>query len=122
MSNRERNPNLMPLRKPLLAALLALAPACQPARALGVCETGAICALQSEQFGCRDLASIKRWVDLYVEQSRETADRFLAAQVEAGQCARFKTGDRLLILRYVGMRRVEVQRAGETQRFILLLK
>jgi hypothetical protein len=113
----------MPLRTGLLsAALLALATASLPARALGVCEAGAFCALQSEQFGCKDLAPIKRWVDLYVEQSRETADRYIATQVEAGQCALFKTGDRLLIIRYVGMRRVEVQRAGETERFILLLK
>ena len=113
----------MPLRKPLIAAaLLALAPASLPARALGACATGGVCALQSQQFGCKDLASIKRWVDLYVEQSRETADRYLATQVEAGQCVVFKTGDRLQIVRYVGMRRVEVQREGETERFILLLK
>jgi hypothetical protein len=113
----------MPFRKAILAAvLLSLATASPPARALGACNTGEVCALQSEQFGCRDLASIKRWVDLYVEQSREMADRYLAAQVEAGQCARFKTGDRLRIIRYVGMRRLEVQRAGETERFIILLK
>jgi hypothetical protein len=58
----------------------------------------------------------------YVEENRESADRFIAAQVEAGQCAVFKPGDRLRILRYVGMRRLEVQRAGETERFIMLLK
>jgi hypothetical protein len=112
----------MPIRTGLLAALLALAPACPPARAMGVCEAGEVCALQSAQFGCRDLASIKRWVDLYVEQSPKTADRYLVAQVETGQCALFKIGDRLRIIRYVGMRRVEVQRAGEADRFILLLR
>ena len=112
----------MPLRKAILLAALALAFAGLPARAAGVCQTGAVCALQSEQFGCKDLASIKRWVDLYVEQDRETADLFLAAQVEAGRCALFKTGDRLRIVRYIGMRRVEVQRASETESFIILLK
>ena len=102
----------------LLASLLSS----PSAEAAGVCEPGEICALQSEEFGCKDARLIKRWVDLYVEESRESADRFIATQVETGQCAVFKPGARLRILRYVGMRRVEVQRAGETERFIMLLK
>jgi hypothetical protein len=102
----------------LLAILLSI----PPAEAAGVCESGEICTLQSEAFGCKDASPIKRWVDLYVGESREAADRFIAAQVETGQCAVFKPGARLRILRYVGMRRVEVQRAGETERFIMLLK
>jgi hypothetical protein len=106
----------------ILAALLALAPASLPARAADACETGQICALQSSQIGCKDLPTLKNWVDLYVEQSREIADRYLDGQVESGQCTKFKTGDMLRIIRYVGMRRVEVQRAGSTERYIILLK
>ena len=104
------------------SVLLAILLSSPPAEAAGVCESGEICALQSEAFGCKDAGPIKRWVDLYVEESREAADRFIATQVETGQCAVFKPGARLRILRYVGMRRVEVQRAGETERFIMLLK
>ncbi len=106
----------------LLAAQLANPFASLAARADGACEVSQICALQSEEFGCKDSSLIKRWVDLYVDENRELADRFIATQVEAGQCAMFKPGARLRILRYVGMRRVEVQRAGETERFIMLLK
>src|SRR5664279_4742611 len=51
----------------LLAILLSI----PPAEAAGVCESGEICALQSEAFGCKDAGPIKRWVDLYVEESRE---------------------------------------------------
>ena len=104
------------------AVLLASLLSSPPAEAAGVCESGEICALQSEAFGCKDVSLIKRWVDLYVEANRESADRFIAAQVETGQCAVFKPGARLRILRYVGMRRVEVERAGENEKFIMLLK
>jgi hypothetical protein len=106
----------------LLLASSLLTPFGSLAAESGVGESGEICILQSEAFGCKDASPIKRWVDLYVEENRESADRFIAAQVEAGQCAVFKPGDRLRILRYVGMRRLEVQRAGETERFIMLLK
>jgi hypothetical protein len=106
----------------VLQASLLLSPFRSLAGESGICESGAICILQSEAFGCKDASPIKRWVDLYVEENRETADRFIASQVDVGQCAVFKPGVHLRILRYVGMRLVEVQRAGETERFIMLLK
>ena len=113
----------MTFHKGVFAAVLpAILLSSPPAEAAGVCESGEICALQSEAFGCKDVSLIKRWVDLYVEESRESADRFIATQVETGQCAVFKPGARLRILRYVGVRRVEVQRDGENERFIMLLK
>jgi hypothetical protein len=116
----------MPFHKGVVTAVLLASLLLNPFASLagesGVCESGEICILQSEAFGCKDASLIKRWVDLYVEESRESADRFIAAQVEAGQCAVFKPGARLRILRYVGMRRLEVQRPGQTQRFIMLLK
>jgi hypothetical protein len=111
-----------PFSAALLAAQLSNPFASLPARAEGACAVGEICALQSEAFGCKDASLIKRWVDLYVEEDRDAADRFIATQVEAGHCALFKPGARLKILRYVGMRRLEVQRADETERFIMLLK
>ena len=116
----------MPFHKGVFAAALVAGVLASPfaslAGAAGVCEVGEVCALQAEAFGCKDAGMIKRWVDLYVEENRDSADRFIATQVGAGQCAVFKPGARLKILRYVGMRRLEVQRAGETQRFIMLLK
>ncbi len=117
----------MPHHKGVFGAVLLAAQLANPSPALPPERTAParwaqICALQSEEFGCKDSSLIKRWVDLYVEENRESADRFIATQVEAGQCAMFKPGARLQILRYVGMRRVEVQRAGETERFIMLLK
>ena len=35
---------------------------------------------------------------------------------------RFQTGDRLILVRYLGLRRLEVRRPGESQTFIMLLK
>jgi hypothetical protein len=110
----------MRLRSIFFAGLLALA--APPARAEAGCEAGQLCTLGSEQFGCKELPPLKRWVDLYVETSRVAADRYMDREIESGACARFRKGDQLRILRYVGMRRVEVQREGESQRFILLLK
>ncbi len=86
------------------------------------CKEGELCTLQNEQFGCKDLSQLKRWIDINIEIDRAAGDKFLADQVEAGQCAQFKTGDRLRIVHYMGMRRLEVQRAGETERFIILLR
>lgn len=103
-----------------LVSLLTLAATAAPQE--DACEPGGLCALQSEQFGCKELAPLKRWVDIYVENSRAAADRYMETRIQSGECARFRKGDRLRVIRYVGMRRVEVQRAGETQSFILLLK
>lgn len=117
----------MPFHKGVFAAALLAAQLANPFASLaawaeGGCGVGEVCALQSEAFGCKDASLIKRWVDLYVEENRDAADHFIATQVEAGHCAMFKPGARLKILRYVGMRRLEVQRADETERFIMLLK
>jgi hypothetical protein len=106
-----------------IAGLLAGAMANTPARALvASCEVGDLCVIQGAQFGCKDFGPIKRWIDLNIEVNREAADSFIAEQVGAGICARFNAGDRLRIVRYIGMRRVEVQRPGETDRYIVLLK
>jgi hypothetical protein len=104
------------------AAGLVVVLAAAPARALGACEVGDLCTVQGPQFGCKDLGPIKRWIELNVEVSRDAAENFIAEQVAAGMCAQFNKGDRLRITRYIGMRRVEVQRPGETERYIVLLK
>ena len=105
-------------------AVAALAPllSAAPAFAFDSCKEGELCTLQSEQFGCKDLSELKRWIDINIEIDRAAGDKYLADQVQAGQCAQFKTGDRLRIVHYMGMRRLEVQRAGQTERFIILLR
>jgi hypothetical protein len=109
-------------REIFAAAVLIPILAGSPARALGSCEVGDLCAIQGPQFGCKDSSLIKRWIDINIETSREAAEAFIAEQEKAGICAQFKAGDHLRILRYIGMRRVEVQRPGETDRYIMLLK
>jgi hypothetical protein len=111
----------MPFSKGIAAILLVFF-ASPPAWALGSCEVGDLCVIQGAQFGCKDPSLIRRWIDLNVEVSREAAESFIAGQVEAGICAKFKEGDRLRIVRYIGMRRLEVQRPGETDRYFILLK
>lgn len=93
-----------------------------PARAMGSCQVGDLCTVQGPQFGCKDPSLIKRWIDLNIEESREAAENFIAQQVAAGICAKFNQGDRLRITRYIGMRRIEVQRPGESDRYVILLK
>jgi hypothetical protein len=112
----------MTFSKAMAAAGLAAILASSPARALGACEVGDLCTVQGPQFGCKDPGPIKRWIELNVEVSREAAENFIAEQVAAGICTKFETGDRLRITRYIGMRRIEVQRPGETDRYIVLLK
>jgi hypothetical protein len=102
--------------------VLIAAGAAAPAFAQPDCKVGDVCVLQGPQFGCKDPSLIKRWIDLYIEESREAAERFLSEQSAAGQCARFRTGDQLRIIRYLGMRRLEAQRPGDGQSFIILLK
>lgn len=92
------------------------------ARAGGACDIGELCSIQEPQFGCKDYSLIRRWIDINIEISREAADAYIAEQEKAGLCAQFKAGDQLRILRYIGMRRVEVQRPGESVRYIVLLK
>ncbi len=105
-----------------VAAVIAPMLACAPAHALGSCEVGDLCTIQTALFGCKDASLIKQWIDTYVDQDRQAADNFIAKQVDAGQCAQFKAGDKLRIVRYLGMRRLMVSRPGQTERFILLLK
>ncbi len=112
----------MSFSKGIVAALFLAACAGQSAWAHGSCEVGDLCTIEGAQFGCKDPALIKRWIDLNVEVSRDAAENFIAGEVEAGICARFKEGDRLRIVRYIGMRRLEVQRPNETERYIILLK
>lgn len=102
--------------------LLATDLSATPAIAQNACKIGDVCAIQSPLFGCRDPEPIKRWIDIYIEQDKDAAEKFIADQVSLGQCAQFKAGDRLRLLRYLGMRRLEVQRPGEATRFIMLLK
>lgn len=102
--------------------VLAAAAWAAPAAAEPACQLGDICVIQSPLFGCKEAALIQRWIDLYVEQDRETAERFITDRAATGQCARFAAGDRLVLLRYLGMRRLEARRPGESQSFILLLK
>ena len=107
----------------LFAIAIALVPVSQ-ARALATrgCRVGDVCVMQSPLFGCKDQSDIKHWIDTYVDQDREAAEKYIDDQVVAGECARFQTGDKLLLVRYLGLRRLEVRRPGESQSFIMLLK
>jgi len=78
--------------------------------------------LQAPLFGCQDADLIKRWIALYVDSDRDAAEAFVSEQTAAGQCARFGRGERLILIRYLGMRRLEARRPGEDKSFILLLK
>jgi hypothetical protein len=110
-------------RKELLfAAALMLFGAGAPGLAFADCRVGDICVLQADLFGCKSLKLIKQWVDIYVDQDRRAAERFIDSEASVGQCARFNKGDRLRIVRYLGLRRLVAHRAGETDNFILLLK
>ncbi len=107
----------------LFALAIAFAPVSQ-ARALATkgCRIGDICVMQSPLFGCKDQSDIKRWIDTYVDQDRDAAEKYVDDQVATGECARFQTGDKLRLVRYLGLRRLEVRRPGESQSFIMLLK
>jgi hypothetical protein len=102
--------------------VLIAAGAAAPAFAQPDCKVGDICVLQGPQFGCKDASLIKHWIDLSIEENRAAAERFLSERESVGQCARFKTGEQLRIVRYLGMRRLEAQRPGDSQSFIILLK
>lgn len=108
---------------PLFAIAIALVPVSQ-ARALATrgCRLGDVCVMQSPLFGCKDQSDIKHWIDTYVDQDREAAEKYIDDRVVAGECARFQTGDKLLLVRYLGLRRLEVRCPGESQSFIMLLK
>jgi hypothetical protein len=108
------------LAAPPLAALALTM--CRPALAEPACRIGDVCVLQNRLFGCRDPNLIKRWIDLSVERDREAAETFISEQAAAGQCARFGRGERLILIRYLGLRRLEARRPGESQSYILLLK
>jgi hypothetical protein len=107
-----------------LLVLLAAPPPAAPDRALAEpgCRIGDVCALQSPLFGCRNADLIKRWIELYVDRDRDAAEAFVSEQTAAGQCARFGRGERLILIRYLGMRRLEARRPGEDKSYIILLK
>jgi hypothetical protein len=113
-------------RSRLPAALLAIfgaaLVAASPAHALDGCHVGEICELTFPLFGCKDATRLKRWVDLYVDDSRDAAEAYLDAEEAAGRCLRFNKGDRLRIVRYIGLSRLEAARPGETQIYTVLLK
>ncbi|WP_294537536.1 hypothetical protein [uncultured Rhodoblastus sp.] len=112
----------MSFSKGLAAAGLLAVLAGAKASALGACAVGDLCTIQGPQFGCKDPGPIKRWIELNIEVGKDAAENFIDEQVAAGICAKFKGGDRLRITRYIGMRRVEVQRPGEAEHYIVLLK
>ncbi len=107
----------------LFGLVIAFVPVSQ-ARALATkgCRIGDICVMQSPLFGCKDMSDIKHWIDTYVDQDREAAEKYVDSQVTTGECARFQTGDKLRLVRYLGLRRLEVRRPGDSQSFIMLLK
>lgn len=108
-----------------LILALGLASAAPPARATEAavgCKVGDICTLQGPLFGCKDFADIKRWIDIYVEIDRDAAEKYVDDQIASGECTRFHTGEKLKLLRYLGLRRLEVRRPDDTQSFIMLLK
>jgi hypothetical protein len=103
-----------------LPAFLSLAPAHAEPKVR--CAVGEICELTFPLFACKTGDPLKRWVELYVDQSRDMAEAYLDTQEKAGQCVRFVKGDKLRIVRYIGMSRLEVSRPDETQRWLMLLK
>ncbi len=107
----------------LFALAFAVVPVSQ-ARALATkgCRIGDICVMQSPLFGCKQQSDIKQWIDTYVDQDRAAAEKYVDDQVAAGECARFQTGDKLRLVRYLGLLRLEVRRPGDSQSFIMLLK
>jgi len=103
----------------LLAAVLAVPAHAEPKVR---CAVGDICELTFPLFGCKDGEPLKRWVEIYVDDSRDLAEAYLDTQEKAGKCVRFAKGDKLRIVRYIGMSRLEVTRPDETQRWLMLLK
>lgn len=106
----------------LLAALATLVAAPAHAEPKVRCAVGDICELTFPLFGCKDGDPLKRWVELYVDHSRDMAEAYLDTEEKSGQCVRFAKGDKLRIVRYIGMSRLEVSRPDETQRWLMLLK
>jgi hypothetical protein len=116
-----------PLSARLSAALAgaafvsALAPSA-PAAAGARCNVGDICELTFPLFGCKNEIPLKKWVEIFVDDSRDAAEAYLSGEVKTGLCVRFEKGDRLRILRYIGLSRLEAARPGEDQRWLMLLK
>jgi hypothetical protein len=104
----------------LCAALIPTAPARSESKPR--CAVGDICELTFPLFGCKDEKPLRRWVEVYVDEGRDRAETYLTEQVDAGQCVRFEKGDKLRIVRYIGMSRLEAARPDETQRWLMLLK
>lgn len=107
---------------PCAALLFAPLPPAAAAESGARCKVGDICELTFPLFGCKDGKPLKKWVDIYVDESRDAAEAYLTDEVKAGQCVRFEKGDKLRILRYIGMSRLEAARPDEDQRWLMLLK
>ncbi|MBB4197871.1 hypothetical protein CCR94_11405 [Rhodoblastus sphagnicola] len=86
------------------------------------CAVGDICELTFPLFGCKDEVPLRRWVELYVDATPEKAEAYITEQEEAGQCMRFYKGDKLRIVRYIGLSRLEAMQPNGEQRWLMLLK
>ena len=86
------------------------------------CAVGDICELTFPLFGCKDEKPLRKWVELYVDDGYRQAEAYLNEETDAGHCVRFEKGDKLRILRYIGMSRLEASRPDEDQRWLMLLK
>jgi hypothetical protein len=106
----------------LLPLGLLLAPAAAHAAPKPRCAVGDICELTFPLFGCKDDKPLRQWVELFVNGSAQKAETYLDQQEDAGNCVRFHKGERLRIVRYIGLSRLEAERPDETQRWLMPLK
>jgi hypothetical protein len=103
-------------------ALVAGAPAAAGAEPKPRCAVGDVCELTFPLFGCKDEKPLRKWVETYVDESPQKAEDYLTEQENSGQCMRFFKGDKLRILRYIGLSRLEASRPDNSQRWLMLLK
>jgi hypothetical protein len=106
------------------AALLcaALAPAPVRADPKPRCAVGDICELTFPLFGCKDEKPLRKWVETFVDDGQAAAEAYLTDEEKTGVCVRFNKGDKLRIVRYIGMSRLEATRPDEDKRWLMLLK
>jgi len=105
-----------------LVCLPLLAPTPAYAQAKVRCAVGDVCELTFPLFGCKDGEPLKKWVEIFVDESHQKAEEYLTTEENAGRCVRFYKGEKLRILRYIGLSRLEAARPGEDQRWLMLLK
>jgi hypothetical protein len=111
-------------KTPVALALLVLlsSPAVAHATSRPRCAVGDICELTFPLFGCKDEIPLRRWVEIFVDDSQAAAEDYLTEQEKIGQCLRFQKGDKLRILRYISQSRLEAARPDDSQRWLVLLK